>query len=336
MVSMKDIARMCGVSVATVSKALNGYSDIGEETKKRVREVAEEAGYFPNSSARALKTNRTYNLGVLFVDEAQSGLTHDFFSAVLESFKVRAESRGYDITFVNCNVSNRKMSYYEHCRYRGVDGVVVACIDFYNKDVQELIYSEIPVVTVDHLFDNRTAVLSDNVSGMEDLVNYVCRMGHRKIAYIHGADSSVSRNRIGSFYRSLAKHGLEVPDQYLKESQYRDTVSTKTFTHELLSLADPPTCIFYPDDFAALGGINAIKERGLRIPDDISIVGYDGIRLTSVLEPRLTTIHQDTAEIGSIAADRLINQIESPRTTLIEHVLVKGKLVEGESVKRLV
>lgn len=335
MVSMKDIAKMCGVSVATVSKALNGYSDIGEATKQRIREVAEEAGYFPNSSARALKTNRTYNLGVLFVDEAQSGLTHDFFSAVLESFKVRAESRGYDITFTNCNVSNRKMSYYEHCRYRGVDGVVVACIDFYNPDVQDLIYSDLPVVTVDHLFDNRTAVMSDNVSGMEDLVEYVCGMGHRKIAYIHGADSSVSRNRIGSFYRTLAKHGIEVPDQYMRESQYRDTVSTKALTHELLSLPDPPTCIFYPDDFAALGGINAIKERGLRIPDDISIAGYDGIRLTSVLEPRLTTIRQDTAEIGKIAADRLINLIESPKTTLIEHILVKGKLVEGESVSRI-
>ena len=136
MVSMKDIAKLCGVSVATVSKALNDYSDVGEATKARIRAVAEEHGYFPNSSARALKTNRTYNLGVLFVDEAHSGLTHDFFASVLESFKVRAESRGYDITFVNGNASNRRMSYYEHCRYRGVDGAVIACIDFYNPEVQ--------------------------------------------------------------------------------------------------------------------------------------------------------------------------------------------------------
>lgn len=335
MISMKDIAKMCGVSVATVSKALNDYSDVGEATKRRVREVAESAGYFPNSSARALKTNRTYNLGVLFMDEARSGLTHDFFAAVLDSFKVRAEERGYDITFTNCNVSRRKRSYYEHCKYRGVDGVVIACIDFYHPDVQELIYSDLPVVTVDHLFDNRSAVVSDNISGMEELVEYVCSLGHRKIAYIHGADSSVTRNRIGSFYCTLNKHGIDIPDIYMKESQYRDTVTTKTLTHALLDLPEPPTCIFYPDDFAALGGINAIKERGLRIPDDISIVGYDGILLTSVLEPRLTTIYQDTKEIGSIAADKLINLIESPKTTLIEHILVKGKLVKGESVKNL-
>jgi DNA-binding LacI/PurR family transcriptional regulator len=335
MISMKDIAKMCGVSVATVSKALNDYSDIGESTKKRIREVAENAGYFPNSSARALKTNRTYNLGVLFVDDAQSGLTHDFFAAVLDSFKVRAEEHGYDITFTNCNVSNRKMTYYEHCRYRGVDGVAIACIDFYNPDVQELIYSDLPVITIDHLFDSRAAVMSDNVRGMEDLVNYVYSMGHRRVAYIHGADSSVSRNRIGSFLRAMSKKGIEIPDEYLKPSQYRDTVSAKEMTHQLLNLPIPPTCIFYPDDFAALGGINAIKERGLRIPEDISIAGYDGILLTSVLEPRLTTIKQDTTEIGRVAADKLISQIENPRIELVEHILVKGQLIEGESVAKI-
>ncbi|MDD7728746.1 MAG: LacI family DNA-binding transcriptional regulator, partial [Clostridia bacterium] len=129
MVSMKEIAKRCGVSVATVSKALNGYSDIGEETKKFITKTASEMGYLPNSSARALKTKRSFNLGVLFVDEAMSGLTHDYFNHVLESFKITAEKKGYDITFVSGNVSGQRMSYYEHCRYRGVDGVVMACVD---------------------------------------------------------------------------------------------------------------------------------------------------------------------------------------------------------------
>lgn len=336
MVSMKDIARICGVSVATVSKALNDYSDIGEETKKRIRQTAQDAGYFPNSSARALKTNRTYNLGVLFMDESRSGLTHDFFAAVLDSFKVEAEARGYDITFTNSRVSDRRMSYYEHCRYRGVDGVVIACIDFYSSNVQELIHSDLPVVTIDHVFDRCVSVMSDNVSGMCDLVNYVCRMGHKRIAYIHGADSSVTRNRLGSFYRTMAANGLAVPDEYIKEAQYRDTVKVRALTHELLSLPVPPTCILYPDDFAALGGVNAIKERGLRIPEDISIAGYDGIRMTSVLDPRMTTISQNCVEIGRTAAEKLINLIENPRTALIEHILIKGQLVEGGSVKYLI
>ncbi|HKL99008.1 MAG TPA: LacI family DNA-binding transcriptional regulator, partial [Mobilitalea sp.] len=126
MVSIKDISFKCGVSVATVSKALNNHSDIAETTKQNIRKMAKEMGYFPNSSARALKTNRTYNLGVLFVDEAQSGLTHEYFANVLDSFKVEAEKNGYDITFINKNMRQKSMSYYEHSKYRGVDGVVIA------------------------------------------------------------------------------------------------------------------------------------------------------------------------------------------------------------------
>ena len=101
MVSIKDISVRCGVSVATVSKALNNHSDISEATKQHILAVAREMGYYPNSFARALKTNRTYNIGVLFVDEAQSGLTHEYFANVLDSFKVEAESQGFDITFIN-------------------------------------------------------------------------------------------------------------------------------------------------------------------------------------------------------------------------------------------
>ena len=133
MVSMKDIAKQCNVSVASVSKALNGYSDISEETRQLILKTASEMGYLPNSSARALKTRRSYNLGVLFVDEAMSGLTHDYFNHVLESFKRTAESRGYDITFTSGNLSGQHLSYYEHCRYRGVDGVVIAWYQFFYR-----------------------------------------------------------------------------------------------------------------------------------------------------------------------------------------------------------
>ena len=104
MPSLKDLAKECGVSVATVSKALNDQPDIAPATRERIRAAARRMGYLPNAAARALKTNRTYNLGVLFVDEKQSGLTHEYFSAVLDSFKVEAEKRGYDITFINHNI----------------------------------------------------------------------------------------------------------------------------------------------------------------------------------------------------------------------------------------
>lgn len=333
MVSMKDIALHCGVSVATVSKALNGQPDIGKETRDRIEKAALEMGYMTNAAARALKTNRTYHLGVLFVDERRSGLAHEYFSAMLESFKVEAEARGYDITFINHNVGGKRTSYLQHCLYRGVDGVVIACVDFTDPQVQELVDSGIPLVTIDHVFNNRLAVVSDNVSGMEALVRYVYGKGHRKIAFLHGERTTVTFNRLTGFYRACEELGLEIPEEYIRECVYHDPSRCAQATRELLELPDRPTCIIFPDDYSYIGGMNTITEMGLRIPEDISAVGYDGIHLARVL--RLTTYSQNVEELGRTAAQRLISLIEHPKTTLIDRVLVPGGLLEGTSVKSL-
>ena len=333
MASLKDISKACGVSVATVSKALNNHTDIGEETRAHIKKVAKEMGYSPNLSARALKTNRTHGIGVLFVDEATNGLTYDHFAAVLDSFKRTAERSGYDITFINCYRDREdRMTYLEHSRYRGFDGVILACIDFGDPEVVELVQSDIPVVTIDHIFNNRIAVLSDNVTGIRDLLELIYHKGHRKIAYIHGADSAVTKNRVSSFYRTAEMLGLEVPDEYIREAAYRDTATTYTVTNQLLDLPDPPTCIIFPDDFAAFGGINAIRERGLRIPEDISVAGYDGIPAARHLEPQLTTVRQDAEQIGCVAARQLISLIERPKSTIVEQIVIPGTVLEGRSV----
>ncbi len=336
MASMKDISKVCGVSIATVSKAMNNHRDIGEETKAHIRQVAKEMGYFPNSSARALKTNRTYNIGVLFVDEAQSGLTHDYFANVLDSFKRTVEEKGYDITFINSSKTGKnRMTYLEHCRYRGFDGVMIACVDFYDHEVEELVKSDFPLVTIDHLFHNRAAIFSDNVKGMRDLLTHVYEKGHRKIAYIHGADSAVTSSRLSSFFKTAEELGIYVPDEYVLEAAYRDTKGAGDMTEKLLTLPDPPTCILYPDDFSCFGGINVIKEKGLRIPDDISVAGYDGIRVGRHIEPQLTTLRQNTHQIGVQAGEKLISLIEKPKTTIIEQITIGGEVYMGKTVKSL-
>ena len=311
MVSMKDIANACNVSVATVSKALNDHRDIGEDTKERIRAMAKQMGYFPNSAAKALKTNRTYNIGVLFADEAQSGLTHDFFSYVLDSFKRTAEEHNYDLTFINCAKSRKtKLSYLEHARYRGFDGVVIACIDFNDPQVVELVNSNLPVVTIDHIFNNRIGIISDNVTGMKDLVTYIYQKGHRKIAYIHGEDSAVTQARLSSFYKTAKELGLQVPNSYIKEAAYRNTEKTAQKTFELLDLSDPPTCIIYPDDFASFGGINAVRERGLRVPEDIRLASfYGGPLLNNSLIP-ISTIHFEAVELGMVSCRVLIDLLD--------------------------
>ena len=333
MVSMKDIARECGVSVATVSKALNGQDDISQDTKEKVREAAQRMGYYPNLAARALKTKKTHNIGVLFADEAHSGLTHEYFSSVLDSFKVATEERGYDITFINPNVGRQEMSYLEHCRYRGIDGIIVACVDHENLDVSELISSDIPAVTIDYVYHNCTSVVSDNVTGMEDLVNYIVSLGHRDIAYIHGQlASAVTKDRLASFYNTLESLEIEVKEGFLRTADYLDVSEAEKITKELLALKNKPTCIMYADDTALIGGLNAIRGMGLEVSKDVSVAGYDGSKLSQILEPRLTTIKQDTKKIGELAAKELIRKIEEPKRAVTKHIVVPGKLLIGNSV----
>ena len=334
MVSMKDIAQACGVSVATVSKALNDHSDIGEETKARIRETAKQMGYLPNAMARALKTNRTYNIGVMFEDAEGSGLTYDYFSYMLSHFKRQVEYKGYDITFLNSR-SNGRMSCLEHCRYRNFDGIFIPCTDFYDPQVLELVRSNIPVVTIDHVFDNCICVISDNVDGMRQLVEYAYECGHRRIAYIHGLDCSVTRARVSSFYYTCQKLGITVPGEYVVETPYRDVQKAMERTKEMLSRKNPPTCIIYPDDLTCYAGISAIREMGMKVPEDVSVMGYDGTMIGQMTEPKLTTLFQDTVALGEKAAEALVELIEHPKTTLIQNYVIPGQLLPGGSVKKI-
>ncbi len=335
MVTLKQIAAHCGVSVASVSKALNHAPDISVETAEKIRRTARELGYYPNSAARALKTNRTYNIGVLFDDDSHVGLTHEYFSHVLNAVKNGAERRGYDVTFISKNLDPHRMSYLEHCKYRNVDGVVIANVDFTDPAVLELVNSDIPVVTIDYMFDSRSAVISDNVKSMQDLVKYVHSMGHRKIAFISGEGTAVTRSRVATFLRTCRELGLSIPDEYLISGIYHNPKCSGQATRELLALKVPPTCILYPDDISILGGMTEIEKKGLRVPEDISIVGFDGIPLSRVLRPKLTTLCQDSETLGARAAQLLIEAIEEPKLYVPQLVMVPGEVQTGGTVKNI-
>ncbi len=336
MVSIKNIAEECGVSIATVSKALNNHSDVSKATKQLVCDTAKRMGYMPNAQARSLKTNRTYNIGVLLDDKAESGLTHSYFSSVLESFRTEAKELGYDITFICGQIGNNVMSYYEHCMYRRVDGVLVACVDFYDKEVIELIDSDIPTVSIDYISDNNYSVSSDNISGIRQIVEYAYKCGHKKIAFIYGESSQVTTTRLNSYLDTMKRLGLQVEPDYLKQARYLDAVGVEMITAEMLKLYDPPTCIILPDDFSSVGAMNAIDEAGLKIPGDISIVGYDGIKMTQMMKPCLTTIRQNTSEIGRRAAQLLVKLIRKEEVSAENRqLIISGMLLEGGTVCKL-
>ena len=335
MVTITDISKACGVSRATVSKALNGAPDIAAETAERIRECARSLGYLPNATARALKVGRSNNIGVIFSDSTGGGLSHEYFSSILESVKLEAERLGYDITFISKSFGASAMDYYEHAKYRSCDGVVVASADFADPAIMRLCTGDIPTVTLDYVYDSRTAIISDNVRGMEELVKYVASRGHRRIAFIHGEMTSVTQKRLASFKKICASLGIAVPPEYVRQAVYHDPRSSGLATRELLALGERPTCILYPDDFSFIGGMNELEKHGVSIPRDMSVAGYDGIHLSQVLRPRLTTYRQGAERMGKEAARLLIEQIEHPETWLPQQVLVEGELLPGDTVANI-
>lgn len=331
-VTIKDVSARCGLSVSTVSKALNNYHDISAETKELVLQTAREIGYYPNAIARTLKTNRSNNLGVLFQEESGQGLTHHFFASVLNAFKTASEKRGYDITFINHNIGDRGMTYLEHCHYRNVDGAVIVCADFSRDEVRQLAQSGFPCVTIDHQYEGCCCVLNDNASGMETLVRHAAQLGHERIAMVYGHSSAVTTARVEAYRRTMAQLNLNIPDGYLKQALYTFPNATHEAVLQLMQLPVPPTCILLPDDHTSLGARGALEELGLKFAEDVSIGGYDGISLTQMLKPKLTTVEQDTWRTGTEAANLLIDLIESPSPLPPRTVVIPGKLLEGESI----
>src|SRR5574344_703977 len=335
MIKVIDIANKCGVSTATVSKALHNSKELKSETIAFICKTAKEMGYIPNASARSLKLKKTYSIGILFVDKTSSGLRHEYFSSILDALKVEAEKSGYDVTFISQNVTNEHMTYLEHARYRNVDGVVIASVDFNDPQVIELVKSEVPTVTIDYVYNNSTAIMSNNVDGLESLVKYAASKGHKKIAFIHGEETDVTSKRLAGFYKAMEELKLKVNPDYVKDGLYHDPRVSGQETKKLLSLDDRPTCIIYPDDISLIGGETAIQQAGLKIPDDISVMGYDGVNISRILRPIVTTYRQNSGELGKLAVQNLIERIENPSTFIPKIVAVEGCVQEGETVKDL-
>ncbi len=330
MATIKMVAERCGLSVAAVSKALNGQPGVSPEKAALVRRTAQDMGYFPNAAARTLRMNRSSNIGVLF----KNRLAHEYFGEVLEAIREEAEFHHYDITFLSNHV-DEATSYYEHAKRRQCDGVVVVQGDFEQSSVQRLVESEIPVVSIDHVYNGRTAILSDNVVSAQEIVRYLHDLGHTRIAFIHGENGNVTRQRVAGFYLGCRECGIEVPDEYVVAGNYHKTEIAREATRQLLACKERPTCILYPDDVSYLGGLAEIEEQGLSVPEDISCVGFDGILMCQYLRPSLTTFQQNAQEIGRKATAQLISAIEDPKYYIPQVISVSGRVQPGGTVRDL-
>jgi DNA-binding LacI/PurR family transcriptional regulator len=328
MVTIYDVAIACGCSSSTVSKALNNYPDVSARTKDKVLKKAKEMGFVPNLQARALSTNKTWNIGVLFEDKSNSGLTHYFFSQVLQGVKEQAEEMGYDITFISKNLGGVDMTYLEHCNRRKIDGVVIACIEFEDPQVQELMASEIPVVAIDYQAKNISSIMSDNVTGLYEIMKYLIGLGHQDIVYVYGHEVYVTEERIRGFKKALENAGIPFREDMLIASKYSKRQENIEAVEEILSRSTLPTAVIFPDDCSAIWGINALRDNGIKVPEDISVAGFDGVEIGEMVFPRLTTIKQDTSRIGKEASLKCVQMLES-KSNHTTKITVGVELIEG-------
>lgn len=327
MVRLKDIAEACGVSIATVSRALNGLTNEGKERTAFICQTAKEMGYYPNAAARTLKTSKSNNIGIIYEDM----MTHVYFSTLFDSLRRESEKLGYDLTFIGRGDFTGQQ-YYENARQRCLDGVIVVQADFDAAGIMHLATSSIPTVIVDHTYEGVDCVTSDNRASMEQIVRHVYLHGHRKIAIIQGQKGMVSRERLAGFYKACVELGVRVPVEYVREGLFQNAVACTEDILELMKLPDRPTCVLCPDDGSAVGAMARLHAKGIKVPEDIALVGYDGTLMSQIITPRLTTFSQDCTRIAQEVFNMLIDAIEYPDTHIPKQVTVVGKIIEGETV----
>lgn len=311
MTTIYDIAKVTGYSPTTVSKVFNNYSDVREKTRQDILRAAREMGYVPNAHARTLTTKKSWTIGVLFVESTGAGIRHPFFSAVIESFKQIAVSKGYALMFISKDVGGKQSGYLENCRIRGVDGVVVFLSDYEDPYFQELLDSDIPTVVLDYATTASHTVCSDNRNGAGQAVEYLAGLGHRRIAHISGGLNTFPGSQRQQGYKAaMLQQKLELNDSYIVTGAYYSMESGYESMLELLRLPERPTAVFASGDLLAFGAVKAVQDSGLSVPGDISVIGYDDIDLARFVTPALTTIRQDTERLGSCAAEMLLSAID--------------------------
>ena len=331
MVTLKDVAAACGVSPATVSRALNASDEKMSRHVRHIRRVAGSMGYRPNAAARALKTNRSDNIGILYEDV----MSHEYFSALIEGLRRGAEKRGYDLTFLSRHFEDSEGVYVSQAEYRSLDGIIVLQADFESTRIKALNGCGLPAVVIDNRLEGCGTVFSDNADGMEKLIRHVWSLGHRRVAFIRGDEGAVTSLRLGGFYKGCAECGIRTVPEWILQAHYRDPRSCVGALDALIQGENRPTCILFPDDFCCIGALSALSSRGIRVPEDVSIAGYDGVEIGRLMKPALTTYRQDADGMADLAIRMLTEAIARGQGSVGGIATAAGILVEGETVRNL-
>ncbi|MGC4023522.1 MAG: LacI family DNA-binding transcriptional regulator [Cyclobacteriaceae bacterium] len=310
-VTIKDIARELGISPSTVSRALKDHPDISAETKKAVNALAERLNYQPNIVALNLRQRKTNTIGVIIPE-----IVHFFFSTIISGIEDIAYQAGYNVILAQSNESyQREVTDMKALFNSRVDGMLLSLSrETTNFDhIESIIAKGVPIVFYDRMYNTPACskVIVDDYSGAKDAVLHMIDQGCQRIAHLMAAPNlMISIDRLKGFEDALKENGVTPNPEWIVECRSGTFEEGKRATKKLLSMTNPPDAIFANNDPMAMGAMMAIKEKGLRIPHDIAVVGFSNWFFGELMEPSLTTVDQPGFEMGQEAARLLIRQIE--------------------------
>jgi LacI family transcriptional regulator, galactose operon repressor len=322
--TIRDVARRAGVSIATVSRALNRKGDVSAETRKRVQSAAQSLGYVADPAARALVSHKTRVVAVVVGDNAgHRDLSLIFFGKVLAAISRRLAQSGYESLLLPPLEAGLEHRF---------DVAILIGVDDDDPLIAELPARQVPLVGVD-VHCHGAYVGSDHSEGVRLAVAHLHAVGHRRIAHIAGAPNTVAgAERAAAFRREIERFGLELPDAYARSGDF-SSASGYRETCALLALAEPPTAIVAASDLMALAALQAIWESGRRPGRDVAVVGFDDLEAAALAHPPLTTIRQDRQELGTLAATRALELAEDPEAAPGDLVLPVELVVRSSSAR---
>ena len=340
-ITIKDIARICGVSVSTVSRALNGNFDINKATRERILDVVEEYGYRSNLSARNLRLTDSHTIALLI-----KGIANPFFSKMIQVCEKETKKRGYQL--IVQHVREDKDEAKEAIKLIGerkINGLIF--LGGYVNHVQSRLEKiDVPFVLSTIAIEDEKIAKNYNQVSVDDnkeacrMVEYLISAGHRRIAILAAddMDDSVGKLRLRGYGNALKKHGIIIDAALITSMENADDVYTYEngykSTMKLLNETRDFTAIFAISDTLAIGAVKALSDNGIKVPDDVSVVGFDGLDITRYYNPTITSLKQPVEDIARTTVDILFENIANPEMSK-KRILFEGSIYEGNSVKKL-
>jgi DNA-binding LacI/PurR family transcriptional regulator len=331
--TIHDVARLSGRSKSLVSLALSGSPKVSNESKTRILKAAEELGYRPNQAARSLAVRRSKTLGVLILD-----LHNPVFAEILDGVQKEVREHGFSTMLVTGGDDPVfEQSEIETLLQFQIEGLILISHRLSDASLRK-ITSEVPTVILtrdDISLPGVDTVSNDDIAGAALGVDHLVQLGHSEIIYLSGGDNPVSHSRVTGYLQAMKRHKIAKSSRVIAGG----LTNAAGYAAAVKALEFNPTAVFAANDIAAMGAIAAIADRGLRIPEDVSVIGYDGISLGGLRNINLTTISQPLADIGRLAANRLVERINNPKlrskkTQVSAELVVRGTTQKNSRSKK--